>query len=227
MLLVMENVLGADEVQEFRAALAEAPWIDGRASAGTLSVSVKDNLQLDDRCAVAQRLGNRILSLLGRHPLFISAALPNRFFPPRFNRYAGGGHYGAHVDGALMYSDALPQAVRSDLSATLFLTDPADYDGGELAIETPFGAQEVKLAAGDMVLYPSSSLHRVMPVTRGARTSAILWLQSMVRDAAQRALLFDLDQSIQSLSGGRDPADPDLLRLTGVYHNLLRAWAET
>ena len=160
MLLVMENVLGADEVQEFRAALAEAPWIDGRASAGTLSVSVKDNLQLDDRSGVAQRLGNRILSLLGRHPLFISAALPNRFFPPRFNRYAGGGHYGAHVDGALMYSDALPQAVRSDLSA-------------------------------------------------------------------QRALLFDLDQSIQSLSGGRDPADPDLLRLTGVYHNLLRAWAET
>jgi len=227
MLLVIENVLGAQELQEFRVALEQAPWVDGRASAGTLSVAVKENLQLDDRSEVAQRLGNRILALLGRHPLFISAALPNRFFPPRFNRYAGGGHYGAHVDGALMYSAALPQAVRSDLSATLFLTDPADYDGGELVIETAFGAQEVKLAAGDMVLYPSSSLHRVMPVTRGARTCAILWLQSMVRDAAQRALLFDLDQSIQSITRARDPADPDLLRLTGVYHNLLRMWAET
>ena len=227
MLLVIERVLAAADVQEFRAALEQAPWSDGRASAGTLSVTVKDNLQLDDRCEVAQRLGNRILSLLGGHPLFISAALPNRFFPPRFNRYTGGGHYGAHVDGALMYADALPQAVRSDLSATLFLSDPAGYDGGELVIETAFGAQEVKLAAGDMVLYPSSSLHRVMPVTRGARTAAILWLQSMVRDAGQRALLFDLDQSIQSLTRERPPADPELLRLSGVYHNLLRMWAET
>jgi PKHD-type hydroxylase len=227
MLLVIEDVLSGQEVQEFRTALEQAPWRDGRASAGTLSVAVKHNLQLDDRSEVAQRLGNRILALLGRHPLFISAALPERFFPPRFNRYGGGGQYGAHVDGALMYSDALPRAVRSDLSATLFLTDPADYDGGELAIETAFGAQEVKLAAGDLVLYPSSSLHRVLPVTRGARTCAILWLQSMVRDAGQRALLFDLDQSIQAITRTRDPSDPELLRLTGVYHNLLRMWAET
>lgn len=227
MLLVIENVLSTAEVQEFRTVLATAPWSDGRSSAGTLSASVKDNQQLDDRSEAAQQLGNRILATLGRHPQFISAALPNRFFPPRFNRYTGGGHYGAHVDGALMYSQALPQAVRSDLSATLFLTDPADYDGGELMIETPFGAQEVKLAAGDMVLYPSSSLHQVMPVTRGARISAIMWLQSMVRDANQRDLLFDLDQSIQSLTRQRDKQDPDLLRLTGVYHNLLRAWAET
>jgi PKHD-type hydroxylase len=227
MLLVIENVLSAQEAGEFRAALAEGRWSDGRASAGTLSMAVKENLQLDDRCEVAQRLGNRIVALLGRHRLFVSAALPNRFFPPRFNRYAGGGHYGTHVDGALMYSAALPQAVRSDLSATLFLTDPANYDGGELVIETAFGAQEVKLAAGDLVLYPSSSLHRVMPVTRGARTSAILWVQSMVRDAAQRALLFDLDQSIRSITRGCERTDLDLLRLTGVYHNLLRTWAET
>jgi PKHD-type hydroxylase len=226
MLLVIPDLLNPGEVRDFREALDRAPWRDGRGSAGSLSIQVKDNQQVDDASPIAHDLGNRILGVLGRNALFVSAALPNRFFPPRFNRYAGGGHYGTHVDGALMYSDRLSQAVRSDLSATLFLADPEDYDGGELVVETAFGAQEVKLAAGSLVLYPSSSLHRVEPVTRGARLAAILWLQSLVRDAAQRALLFDLDQSVQALSRQLPPTDAELLRLSGVYHNLLRMWAE-
>ncbi|MCC6296646.1 MAG: Fe2+-dependent dioxygenase [Pseudomonadales bacterium] len=226
MLLVIPDFLNQSEVRDFRATLAQAPWRDGRDSAGSLSIQVKDNQQVDDDSSIAHDLGNRILGMLGRNALFVSAALPNRFFPPRFNRYAGGGHYWTHIDAALMYSDRLSQAVRSDLSATLFLADPEDYDGGELVVETAFGAQEVKLAAGALVLYPSSSLHRVEPVTRGARLAAILWLQSLVRDAAQRALLFDLDQSVQALSRQLPPTDPELLRLSGVYHNLLRMWAE-
>jgi len=227
MLLIIENVLSAEEAREFRAALGSGPWQDGRASAGTLSVAVKDNQQLQDGSELSCRLGNRILALLGRNPLFISAALPHRIFPPRFNRYSGGGHYGPHTDGAIMYhADGAPP-VRSDVSATLFLSPPEDYDGGELSIETAFGAQEVKLAAGDMVLYPSSSLHEVAPVTRGERVAAILWLQSMVRSDTQRGLLFDLDQSIQAFTRRSSPSDPELLRLTAVYHNLLRMWAET
>lgn len=226
MLLVIPDLLNQREVSDFRATLDRAPWRDGRSSAGSLSIQVKDNQQVDDDSPIAHDLGNRILGLLGRNARFVSAALPNRFFPPRFNRYASGGHYGTHVDGSLMYSDRLSQAVRSDLSATLFLTDPEDYDGGELVVETAFGGQEVKLAAGSLVLYPSSSLHRVEPVTRGVRLAAILWVQSLVRDSEQRALLFDLDQSVQALSRQLPPTDPELLRVSGVYHNLLRMWAE-
>ncbi|HUH38909.1 MAG TPA: Fe2+-dependent dioxygenase [Spongiibacteraceae bacterium] len=226
MLVVIEKLLDAPQLQSFRAALEKADWQDGRASAGSLSASVKQNQQPADSCPVALELANRILSLLGHHPQFIAAALPLRIFPPRFNRYAGGGHYGAHVDSAVMYPPHNREPVRSDISATLFLTEPGSYDGGELCVETPFGVQEVKLAAGDMVLYPSSSLHQVTPVTRGARTSAFFWVQSMVRSDAQRGLLYDLDLSIQSLTARVSADDPDLLRLTTVYHNLLRQWAD-
>jgi PKHD-type hydroxylase len=225
MLLVIEGLLDAPLVERFRAHLDRARWIDGRISAGSLAASVKANEQLADSHEAAIALGNHLLRLLGQHPRFISAALPERIHPPRFNRYRDGGSYGSHVDSAIMRVDGSQVSLRSDLSATVFLSDPAEYDGGELQIETGFGAQTVKLAAGDMVLYPSSSLHRVTPVTRGARVSAIFWLQSLVRDPADRALLFDLDQSIQAIMPGRAADDPALLGLTAIYHNLLRRWA--
>ncbi len=225
MLMTYDDVLDAATVQRFREALAGAEWIDGATTAGSLSRAVKRNQQLDDRSPTAIRLGNDILRRLGAHPGFLSAALPERIHPPKFNRYAGGGRYGVHVDGAIMRIAEANLTLRSDLSATLFLTDPGDYDGGELRIETPFGAQAVKLPAGSMVLYPSSSLHEVTPVTRGERVCAFFWIQSMVRDEAARALLHDLDRSIQSLSARSTPDDHDIVALTGVYHNLLRRWA--
>lgn len=225
MLMTYDDVLDAATVQRFREALAGAEWIDGATTAGSLSRAVKRNQQLDDRSPTAIRLGNDILRRLGAHPGFLSAALPERIHPPKFNRYAGGGRYGVHVDGAIMRIAEANLTLRSDLSATLFLTDPGDYDGGELRIETPFGAQAVKLPAGSMVLYPSSSLHEVTPVTRGERVCAFFWIQSMVRDEAARALLHDLDRSIQSLSARSAPDDHDIVALTGVYHNLLRRWA--
>lgn len=225
MLMTYDDVLDAATVQRFREALAGAEWIDGATTAGSLSRAVKRNQQLDDRSPAAVRLGNEILRRLGAHPGFLSAALPERIHPPKFNRYAGGGRYGVHVDGAIMRIADANLTLRSDLSATLFLTDPEDYDGGELRIETPFGAQAVKLPAGSMVLYPSSSLHEVTPVTRGERVCAFFWIQSMVRDEAARGLLHDLDRSIQSLSARSAPDDHDIVALTGVYHNLLRRWA--
>lgn len=225
MLMTYDDVLDAATVQRFREALAGAEWIDGATTAGSLSRAVKRNQQLDDRSPTAIRLGNDILRRLGVHPGFLSAALPERIHPPKFNRYAGGGRYGVHVDGAIMRIAEANLTLRSDLSATLFLTDPGDYDGGELRIETPFGAQAVKLPAGSMVLYPSSSLHEVTPVTRGERVCAFFWIQSMVRDEAARTLLHDLDRSIQSLSARSAPDDHDIVALTGVYHNLLRRWA--
>jgi PKHD-type hydroxylase len=227
MLLTIESVLSRAEVDEFRLQLDAAQWEDGRATAGSLSAGVKDNLQLPESSATAGALGNRILATLGRHPVFVAAALPQKIYPPRFNRYAGGGHYGVHVDSAVLFHAASNQTVRSDLSATLFLTEPEDYDGGELCIETAFGVQEVKLAAGAMVLYPSSSLHEVRPVTRGARTCAFFWIQSLVRDPQQRALLYDLDCSIQELTRRLGNDDTEVLTLSGIYHNLLRQWAET
>jgi PKHD-type hydroxylase len=227
MLLTLDSVLGADEVRELRRGLDDAPWVDGRATAGSLSASVKDNLQVREDSETAVRLGNRILAVLGRDARFLSAALPHRIFPPRFNRYADGGHYGVHVDGAVLYHAASNQTVRSDLSATLFLTEPEDYDGGELCIETAFGVQEVKLAAGDLVLYPSSSLHEVRPVSRGARVCAFFWIQSLVRDPQQRAMLYDLDRAVQEFTRRHGTTDPEVLTLNGVYHNLLRQWAET
>lgn len=226
MLMTIDHVLSKDEVRQFRAHLDRAEWQDGLKTAGTLASGVKQNQQLDDNSAIAIELGNHILRRLGNHPLFISAALPEKIYPPKFNRYSEGGHYGAHVDGAVMPLPGNHGTLRSDLSATLFLCEPDEYDGGELTIETEFGAQQVKLEEGDMVLYPSSSLHRVEPVTRGARVCSFFWIQSMVRDEGKRTLLFDLDQSIQSLTPRQPKGDGDILQLTGVYHNLLRRWAE-
>lgn len=227
MLLVIENVLSKAEVNAFRQQLDSAGWIDGQDTAGSLSRQVKQNQQMPEQSELAVSLGNHILRVLGQHPMFISAALPNKIYPPKFNRYAGGGHYGTHVDGAVMQIRHDQSLLRSDLSATLFLTEPDEYEGGELTIETHFGAQQVKLPAGDMVLYPSSSLHRVEPVTRGHRTSSFFWIQSLVADEAERALLFDLDQTIQALSSDQIPQQSEkILQLTGIYHNLLRRWAK-
>lgn len=226
MLLPIENVLSADEVLHFRQALAAAPWVDGKASAGSQAVLVKDNLQLDDRSETAQTLRNIILARLASHPEFIAAALPKKIFPPKFNCYQHGGHYGLHVDGAIM---TLPdgQAMRTDLSVTLFLCDPDEYEGGELVIDSHLGVQEVKLAAGDLILYPSTSLHEVRPVTAGARICSFFWLESMVRQTSRRETLFDLDQSIQQLTRERGGDDSEVRRLSWVYHNLLREWAES
>jgi PKHD-type hydroxylase len=224
MLIVIDDVLDAGEVADFRARLLAAEWEDGAATAGHRSITVKQNLQLPQDSAVATELGNAIVRRLGRHPLFISAALAERIHPPCFNRYRDGGHYGLHVDAALM---PLPggATLRSDLSATLFLTDPAEYDGGELVIEGAQGGQAVKLAAGSLVLYPSTSLHQVLPVTRGERLASFFWIQSAVPDEGARAMLFDLDQSIQGLSAGKPGDDADVERLVRVYHNLVRRWA--
>lgn len=226
MLTLIPNVLDKDTVRQFRARLDAADWTDGRETAGTLGAKVKQNRQLPARSETGLALGNHILGVLGRHPLFMSAALPHRIYPPLFNRYSGGEHYGLHVDGSIMPIPGSHEFLRSDLSATLFLCEPEEYDGGELTIETPFGAQQVKLPAGDMVLYPSSSLHEVTPVTRGTRTCSFFWIQSMVQSGEQRTLLFDLDQSVQALTASATAEQkPTVLQLAGVYHNLLRQWA--
>jgi PKHD-type hydroxylase len=227
MLIAIEAVLSKPEVAAFRQTLDGVEWGDGVATAGAFARGLKSNQQLDEQSPAAIDLGERILRRLGSYPLFISAALPRRIYPPRFNRYTGGGAYGAHVDSALMRIPRTDLALRTDLSATLFLTEPDDYEGGELEIEGAFGAQQVKLAAGDMILYPASSLHRVTPVTRGARIASFFWIESHVADEAARTLLFDLDQSIQGLTATVGEGDANLIRLTGVYHNLLRRWSTT
>lgn len=226
MLITIEQFLAKDEVARLRTALATAHWQDGRGSAGSLASHVKYNQQVDERSPLARSLANELLAKLGHHAQFVSAAMPLRIQPPRFNRYRGGEAYGAHVDGAIMPLTGTDRVMRSDLSATLFLTEPGEYEGGELTIEVDFGAQEVKLEAGDMVLYPSSSLHHVRPVTKGERIAAFFWVQSMIRDDHQRGLLYDLDQTIQSIGRTRARDDADLLRLTQVYHNLVRCWAQ-
>lgn len=226
MLTVIENLLAPGEVAAMLARLEGADWQDGAASAGTRSVAVKQNLQTRRDDPVGQELGAEILRKLGKHPEFVSATLAERIWPPVFNCYQDGGHYGTHSDAALMRLPEANMTLRSDLSATLFLSDPASYDGGELVIEEQFGAQAVKLAAGDMVIYPSSSLHQVAPVTRGKRICAITWIQSSVADTAARALLYDLDRSIRGLTPGRAKDDPDVDRLIHIYHNLLRRWAQ-
>lgn len=227
MLIAIEQVLGKDEVRIFRERLDVAEWRDGVATAGTLARSAKRNQQLDDGAEPARSLGEHILRRLGENPLFIAAALPSKIYPPKFNRYRDGGTYGTHVDSALMPVPGTDVTVRSDLSATLFLSEPEEYDGGELEIEGPFGVQPVKLAAGDLVLYPANSLHRVAPVTRGARLASVFWIESWVKDEGERTLLFDLDQAIQGLTPQLPADDAHLLRLTGLYHNLLRRWAIT
>lgn len=226
MLISIDQVLTKDEVRQFRQELDASDWNDGAATAGTLAKSVKRNQQVADGSALAVRLGEHILRRLAATPLFISAALPRTIYPPKFNRYADGGTYGAHVDSALMFLPGSSQQMRTDLSATLFLAEPEEYDGGELEVEGPFGVQAVKLGAGDMVLYPSTSLHRVTPVTRGARVASFFWIESLVPDEGERTLLFDLDQSIQQMTPLVAPDDMRLLQLTGVYHNLLRRWAK-
>lgn len=226
MLITIPAVLDKATVATFRQQLGAAEWIDGRDSAGSLSTKVKHNRQLPEQSDVARKLGNHLLGVLGRHSLFFSAALPDRIYPPRFNRHETGEYYGTHVDGSIM-AMADGRLLRSDLSATVFLSEPDEYDGGELTIETAFGAQPVKLAAGDMVLYPSSSLHQVAPVTKGVRHCAFFWIQSMVANEAERTLLFDLDQNIQQLTAtASELQQAQLVQLSGVYHNLLRLWAK-
>ena len=229
MLISIDQVLSKTEVRDFRAQLDAAAWEDGAATAGTLAKSVKRNQQITDGSELCQRLGQHILRRLSSTPLFISAALPRTIYPPKFNRYADGGTYGFHVDGAVMglagKDGQAPTQLRSDVSCTLFLAEPGEYDGGELIISDTYGEHEVKLPAGDMIVYPSSSLHRVTPVTRGARIASFFWVQSLVRDGERRRLLLELDTSIQSLTtSGADRES--VLRLTNIYHNLLRRWAE-
>ena len=225
MLLVIPEVLSAEQLRAFRAQLDAAHWVDGRVTAGHQSARAKNNVQLAEQDPLAQQLGGVVLDALDRNPLFVSAALPLKVFPPLFNRYAGGQDFGVHVDNAIRPVQGTPHRVRTDLSATLFLAEPDEYDGGELSIESTYGVQRVKLPAGHMVLYPASSLHRVEAVTRGARLASFFWIQSMVRDDGERALLFDLDQAIQRLSLDT-PDHPGVIALTGVYHNLLRRWAD-
>lgn len=225
MMLHIPEVLTPAEVLAMRQALAAAPWVDGRETVGAQGAQVKHNRQLPETSPEGQRLGQAILAALKQHPLFISAALPLRIVPPLFNRYEGGGQYGLHIDGAVRGVPGSTQPLRTDLSCTLFLTDPADYDGGELVVMDTYGAHEVKLPAGDLIVYPSSSLHRVEPVTRGARVSSFFWVQSMVREDAKRAMLFELDQTLQALRA-RAGDTTESVALTGHYHNLLRLWAE-
>ena len=226
MLLPIPDVLNAAQVTQARQMLEQADWIDGRVTAGHQSARVKDNQQLPEDSPTARQLGNMILDALGQNPLFITAALPLRVFPPLFNRYQGGQSFGTHVDNAIRQITGTPHRIRTDLSATLFFTNPGEYDGGELVIEDTYGTHNVKLPAGHMILYPASSLHFVRPVTRGARIASFFWIQSMVRDDGKRGLLFDLDLAIQRIN--RDtPEHPATVQLTGVYHNLLRRWAGT
>lgn len=227
MLLNIPDVLTAEQVAYALAMLQSADWADGRITAGYQSAKAKDNAQLPEASPVARELGGVILEALSRNSTFFSAALPKRIYPPLFNRYEGGQSFGFHVDNAVRYdrSRGGADAVRTDLSATLFLSAPEDYDGGELIIEDTYGTQSVKLPAGHMVLYPGTSLHRVTPVTRGARVASFFWIQSMVRDDGQRRLMFELDLSIRRLTQEL-PDHPALVQLTGVYHNLLRQWTE-
>jgi PKHD-type hydroxylase len=221
---VVPDLLDADVLRLLRMRLAGATWADGNATSGHQSALAKRNSQLAEDSAEARELGALVLDALGRSALFIATALPLKVYPPLFNRYAEADGFGDHVDTAVRIQPGRDFRIRTDLSATLFLSDPDAYDGGELIAGE--GAAPVKLKAGDMIVYPSSTVHRVMPVTRGTRLAAIFWIQSMVRDDGARALLFDLDRSIQELSATCGAGDPALVRLTGVYHNLLRRWAE-
>jgi PKHD-type hydroxylase len=225
MLLHVPRVLTDSQVARARALLDEAKWVDGRITAGHLSARAKDNLQVAEGTPEAQELGEIIVTALERNPLFMSAALPLRVFPPLFNRYESGMAFGAHVDNAIRQVTGTPRRVRTDLSATLFLGEPEEYDGGELVVDDTYGAHAVKLPAGDMILYPATSLHRVTPVTRGARFASIFWVQSMVRDDGERSLLFDLDMAISRVSE-TVPDHPGVVALTSCYHNLLRRWAD-
>jgi PKHD-type hydroxylase len=222
-MIVIPNVLTPAQLGTIRARLDAAAWIDGNATSGHQSARAKRNRQLAEDDAEAKALGNIILDALAASPLFVASALPLRVYPPLFNLYGEGEGFGDHVDSAIRFRSGSDFRIRSDLSATLFLSDPSEYEGGELVAE---GQAPVKLAAGDMILYPASTVHHVRPVTRGARIASFFWIQSMVRDHAARAMLLDLDRSIQELTETAGPNAPALIRLTGLYHNLLRRWAE-
>src|SRR5689334_10723742 len=228
MLLHLREVLEADGIRRLRELLADAPWTDGRVTAGVQSAQAKNNEQLPQDCEAARAGQQIVLAALNRHHLFFSAALPKRVFPPLFNRYAGAANaFGDHVDNAVRYlPGGQAERVRTDVSATLFLADPADYGGGELVVGDTFGAQRIKLPAGDMVLYPGTSVHRVEPVTRGARMASFFWIESMVRSDEQRRLLHDMDLHLMSLRQSVGETDPAIIGLTGTYHNLLRQWAD-
>jgi PKHD-type hydroxylase len=226
MLLCVPDILSKAAVREFRSLMDAAEWEDGRSTAGAQSAMVKRNEQLPPDGEIARALGNRVISALSANPLFLSAAIPLHIFPPLFNRYGEGHHFGTHIDNAIRGDRLTGMRIRTDLSVTLFLSEPDEYDGAELIVEDHYGSHEVKLPAGHLVLYPATSLHMVTPITRGQRVSSFFWLQSMIRDSHARSLIFDLDSSIQTLAErfGRD--DPETIRLSGIYHNLIRYWAE-
>ncbi len=225
MLITIPDVLDQAQLKQCRALLEQAHWEDGKKTAGYLAVDTKSNLQLAIDNPIAKQLGDFLVQVLAQHQTYIAAALPAKLLPPRFNCYRGGGEYGNHIDNALFLIPGSQERIRTDVSSTIFLNEPEEYEGGELVIEDTYGEQRVKLSAGSMVVYPGTSLHRVEPVTQGQRLASFFWAQSMVRHAHQRALLWELDQSIQRLaSSGADYAE--LARLSGVYHNLIREWAE-
>ncbi len=226
MMLKIPAVLSKQQVAQCRQIMDAAEWVDGNITAGHQSALAKHNMQLPEDSPAAREIGNFILGALEQSPLFISAALPLKVFPPLFNRYAGGQTFGTHVDNAIRAMRNSDFRIRTDLSCTLFLAEPEEYDGGELIVQDTYGEHGVKLPAGDMVLYPASSLHRVTPVTRGARVASFFWLQSMVRGDAERLMLFQLDGSIQQLAAEKGHGDAVVVQLTGLYHNLLRRWAD-
>jgi len=225
MLLAIPNLLSAAQVAEGRKILEAADWVDGKISAGHQGARVKDNMQLPVESDAARQVGAMIAKALATNPLFMSAALPLHILPPMFNRYSGGQTFGTHVDGSIRQIPGTGHRLRTDLSCTLFFAGPEEYDGGELIIEDTYGSKSVKLPAGHLILYPSTSLHQVTPVTRGTRLCSFFWLQSMIRDNGRRSILFDLDVAIQRL-GAENATHPSVVSLTGVYHNLLREWAE-
>ncbi|MEW6734365.1 MAG: Fe2+-dependent dioxygenase [Acidobacteriota bacterium] len=225
MLLSIPDVLTTEQVAEVRKVLNEVEWVNGRITAGHQSARAKENLQVPEQHPAAQQLGEMILTALGKNGLFVSAALPSKVFPPLFNRYQPGHSFGTHVDNAIRQVPGTPHFIRTDLSATLFLTAPEEYEGGELIVEDTYGVHKVKLPAGHLILYPATSLHQVQPITHGMRLASFFWIQSMVRDDGKRTLLFDLDMAIQRLNSDM-PDHPSAVQLTAVYHNLLRRWAD-
>ncbi|NIJ41414.1 PKHD-type hydroxylase [Parvibaculum indicum] len=226
MMVVIPQLLSKEEVKKFRELMDKAEWVDGGVTAGEQSRQAKKNSQLPEDGDAAQQLGRALLEKLHLNPLFLSAALPAEIFPPLFNRYAGGDRFGNHIDNSIRMVRSTGKRIRTDLSMTVFLSEPEEYEGGELIVEDTYGAHSAKLPAGDMVLYPSTSLHRVEPVTRGARVSSFFWMQSMIRDNEQRAELFQLDNTIQRLAGELGQKHQSVIDLTGLYHNLVRRWAE-
>ncbi len=225
MMVHVPGVLDAAQIARCREVFEAAAWEDGRVTAGHQSAQVKKNLQIPENSPQSRELGQLVLAALERNPLFISAVLPQRVFPPLFNRYDTAMNFGSHVDNAIRPITGTPLRIRTDVSATLFLSDPDSYDGGDLVVEDTYGNHSVKLAAGEMITYPATSLHHVTPVTRGVRLASFFWVQSMIREISQRSLLFDLDMAIMEINK-KMPDNPAMVMLTGVYHNLLRQWAE-